>query len=81
MNGPGSRFRLVTSSALLFLLVAGCGSGGGDGATSPTPPTTPPPPATTFTVTLQSVAASNSVDGTALDVSGEPIDGATATME
>lgn len=79
MNTTGLRIRRPLASTLLVALVAGCGGGGGGGSTTPPPP--PPPPGATYTVTLQAVEALDSTDGAVFDVSGGPIDGATATME
>jgi hypothetical protein len=81
MRTIGSRVGLAASNALLLILAAGCGGGGANGSGDREPPPPPPVGATTFTVTLQSVEATFSVDGTELSVTGGPISGATATMD
>jgi len=77
----GSRYPAL--SLVIGLLLAGCGGGGGGGSAPPAPPPPPPPPPTvaTFTLELTSVAIEDTRNGTAVDPTGLPIGGATASLQ
>jgi len=81
-NVSSQYVRKFGAASLLSLMLAvslgGCGGGGGGGTTAPPPP--PPPSAKTFQATLDSVAAIDRTDGSAVQVTGGSVSGATATL-
>jgi len=77
-RGAGRRYPAL--SLVIGLLLAGCGGGGGGGGGGGEPPP-PPPSASTFTLELTSVTIEDTRSGAAVDPTGLPIRGATASLQ
>ncbi len=72
-NTTGPR---TLAGILMLAVLAGCGGGGGGGGR-----VTPPPAAdSTFSVTLESVTATDRSSGSAVNVTGNAVVGATASL-
>lgn len=77
---PTQRLSITLPGLVLVAgLVTACGGGGGDSGGSTTPPPPPPPVAVTYTLELTGMSLEDTRTNTAVDPTGLPIAGATAS--
>lgn len=70
--------RTALTGILIAAVLTGCGGGGGGGGGTVAPPLMADP---TFSITLESVEATDRSSGNAVTASGNPVAGATATLQ